>query len=256
MTNSPTEEPAVDGYPTRTTGSRSSRPRRILRQWRRWRSRSTRPLLPDPHHRSRRVIRSLFRSPLLRLVVAAILVVHVRSRYEDLLDRRAAWGETVRVPVMAGPRSVGSIVRADDLLWKDFPRSAVSPGTFTIASQITGRRLVAAIDAGEPVTSSRLSKTPISSLRARIGGGRFAVAISLREHRPRVTVGDEVDVIDASGAIAAARSAVVAADADTVTLSVDADEIRSLGIALGGPVVLAVRGEDSGRRIGKSGPAG
>ena len=43
-------------------------------------------------------------------------------------------------------------------------------------------------------------------------------AISLRENRPRLSSGDEVDVVDASGAIAAERTVVVQTDGETITL--------------------------------------
>ncbi len=213
-----------------------------LRPRRRWHRR--RPILPSRHQRPRRIIRGILRSPLVRVAAALVLAAHVRSRYDDILERRASWGESVRVPVMVRSRSAGSVLRTEDLSWKDLPRAAVAPATPTSPAEIAGRRLVSSIGAGEIVTATRLSRGPASALRARIGEGRFAAAISIRENRPRLASGDEVDVIDASGAIAATRTVVVQTDGETITLSVSADDLRSLSRALGGPILLVARGED------------
>ncbi len=213
--------------------------RRPRRRWHRGR-----PILPSRRQRHRRILRVILRSTLVRVVLAVVLVVHVRSRYEDILERRASWGETARVPVMVRDRSAGSIVRAEDLAWKDLPLVAVPAAIPRSAAEIAGRRLVSTIGAGEVVTATRLSRGPVTALRARIGEGRFAVAISVRENRPQLSSGDEVDVVDASGATAAKRTVVVQTDGETVTLSVSADDLRSMSRALGGPVLLAVRGEE------------
>lgn len=215
------------------------RPRQRSRRWRRGR-----PILPSRHPRPQRIVRGLLRSPIVRVTLALVLAAHLRSRYDDILTRRASWGEAVRVPVMVRDRSAGSVVRAEDLAWKDLPRAAVAPGTPRSSAEISGRRLVSSIGAGEMVTATRLTSGPASALRARIGEGRFAVAISIRENRPRLASGDEVDVVDASGETAATRTIVVQTDGETVTLSVSADDLRSLSRALGGPVLLAARGED------------
>lgn len=150
----------------------------------------------------------------------------------------------MRVPVMIRDRPTGSVVRAEDFAWKDLPRVAVAPATPRSAAEIAGRRLVSSIGAGELVTATRLSRGRTSALRARIGEGRFAAAISIRENRPRLSSGDEVDVVDASGAIAAKRTVVVQTDGETITLSVGADDLRSLTRALGGPILLVARGEE------------
>ncbi len=209
-----------------------------------WRRHRRRPILPRRHPRPRRIVRAILRSPLVRVAVALVLAVHVRSRYDDILERRASWGESVRVPVMVRDRSAGSVVRAEDVAWSDLPRAAVAPATPRSPAEITGRRLVSSIGVGEMVTATRLARSPASALRARIGEGRFAIAISVRENRPRLSSGDEVDVLDASGAIAATRTVVVQTDGETITLSVGEDDLRSLSRALGAPVVLAARGED------------
>lgn len=222
--------------------SSRGRPPATHRRSRRWHRR--RPILPSRHPRSRLIIRGVLRSPVARVAAAVVLAAHVRSRYDDILERRAAWGETVRVPVMIRDRQAGSVVRAEDFAWKDLPRAAVAPATPRSPAEIAGRRLVSSIGAGELVSATRLSHGPTSALRARIGEGRFAAAISVRENRPRLSSGDEVDVVDASGAIAAKRTVVVQTDGETITLSVSADDLRSLSRALGGPILLVARGED------------
>lgn len=219
-----------------------ARPAAIGRPRRRWHR--GRPILPSRRRRPQRIIRYVFRSLPIRIALAVVLAAHVRSRYDDIRDRRASWGESVRVPVMARDRSAGSVVRAEDLAWKDLPLAAVAPATPRSAAEIAGRRLVSSISVGEMVTATRLSRGPSSALRARIGEGRFAVAISVRENRPRLSSGDEVDVVDASGAIAATRTIVVQTDGETITLSVSDGDLRSLSRALGAPVLLAARGED------------
>ena len=217
--------------------SAAVRPRRRL--WRRGR-----PILPSRHQRLRRIIRGVLRSPIVRVALALTIAVHVRSRYDDIVERRASWGESVRVPVMVRDRSAGSVVRATDLAWRNLPRAAVARVTPRTPAEIAGRRLVSSIGVGEVLTATRLSRGPASALQARIGEGRFAIAISVRENLPRLSSGDEVDVVDASGVIAAKRTVVVQTDGETITLSVSADELRSLSRALGGPVILAARGED------------
>lgn len=232
-----------------TSGTTSKTARRAPRRaaavrYRRRRWHRGRPILPSRHQRLRRIIRGVLRSPVVRVALALAIAVHVRSRYDDIVERRASWGESVRVPVMVRDRSAGSLVRAADFAWKDLPRIAVASGVPRSTSDIAGRRLVSSIGVGEVVTATRLSRGPTSALRARIGEGRFAVAISVRENRPRLSSGDEVDVVDASGEIAAKRTVVVQTDGETITLSVSADDVGSLSRALGGPVLLAARGED------------
>lgn len=243
---------AISGQPDDTASpKRRAKPnavpdvaRAIRRARRRWRARQNKPVLPNPRHRRRRIIRGLWRSPLLRVVVAVVVAANVRGRYSELLDRRAAWGESVRVPVMARSRPVGSVLRASDIEWRRVPRSAVSVSTPPLVGDVVGRRLVTSVAAGEFVTPTRLSRGPSSSLRARIGEGRYAVTISMRENRPRVSVGDEVDVIDASGNPASTRSVVVQTDPDAITLSVRSDDLQSLSAAMAGPLLVAVRGEE------------
>ena len=235
---------ARTGAPVPPRSAATPRARATAFRRRKRRLRHRRPIPPKLHPRRRRIIRGIVRSPLLRVILALVLVVHVRSRYDDILERRASWGASVRVPVMVRDRSAGSIVRADDVAWRNLPRTAVAPVTARSPAEITGRRLVSSIGTGEIVTATRLARGPASALRARIGEGRFAVAISVRENRPRVSSGDEVDVIDAAGERAATRTVVVQTDGETITLSVNEDDLRSLSRALGGPVLLAARGED------------
>ena len=237
-----------DNAPTRSQPGRPKAPldvrKAIRRARRRWRHRWTKPVLPGTGNRRRRFVRGLVRSPILRVVVALFVAVQVRDRYREVLAEKAAWGASVRVPVMASSRPAGFVLRKADVVWNTVPRSAAPAEMPQRVSEVVGRRLVSSIAAGEFVSATRLSKGPSSSLRARIGEGRYAVTISLRENRPRVSVGDEVDVIDAAGRPASSRSVVVQNDTESVTLSVTSEELRLLSAALAGPVLLAVRGED------------
>ena len=184
------------------------------------------------------------RSPFVRIAIAGLIVVNVRDRHQDLRKRQSAWGESVRMPVMVRSRPAGSVLRSTDIAWRSVPRLVAVQGTPKANADVVGRRLVSLIDVGEFVTETRLTRGPSSALRSRIGEGRYAVAISIRENRPRVSVGDEVDVLDATGDSASTRSVVVQTDSDSITLAVRAEDLRALSAALSGPVLLAVRGED------------
>ncbi len=236
------EGPGAHGV---TSDSVTDLARTIRRVRRRWRRRQTKPVLPSPGHRRRRITRRLVRSPLLRVLVALVVAANVRDRYRELDARRAAWGESVQVAVMARSRPAGSLLRSTDIAMRNVPRVAVPRGTPAIVDDLVGRRVLTAIDVGEFITPTRLTRGPSSALRARTGEGRYAVTITMRDNRPRASVGDEVDVIDASGNTAATQAVVVQLDKESLTLSVQSADLRSLSAALAGPLLVAVRGEEA-----------
>jgi hypothetical protein len=82
----------------------------------------------------------------------------------------------------------------------------------------------------------------VSRLRAKTGASRVAVPVSIGDVTAVVVDGDEVDVLDASGAVVASAATVLQVGDRQVTISVAENEMERLAPALANPVVLALRG--------------
>lgn len=209
------------------------------------RKRSARvPKVPKGVPRWRRIGRALWRSPLLRFVLAAAVAMQVRGAYLRLDTQRAAWGKSVLAPVASRARATGDILRADDLRWTRLPRAAVPLGTPTSRSAVIGRRLLAPVGVGEVIASTRLATLRTSALRSRTGTGRVAVAIVTKDVDPVVVLGDVVDIVDSSGQRVAINAEVVKVQENQVTVSIVTDQLSQLAVAVGGPVTIALIGAD------------
>jgi Flp pilus assembly protein CpaB len=176
---------------------------------------------------------------LLRVVVAVLIAFRVREAYLDLSRERAAWGSSTRVAVAVRPLTAGDTLRADDLRWARLPNAAIPPGA---NDEVIGRRLTTGVAVGEIVGPSRVAPLRVSRLRAKTGAFRVAVPVSIGDVTAVVVDGDEVDVLDASGAVVASAATVLQVGDRQVTVSVAENEIERLAPALANPVVLALRG--------------
>jgi Flp pilus assembly protein CpaB len=161
----------------------------------------------------------------------------------DLAAQRTAWGTSTRVAVAARVLSPGDTLRADDLRWVRLPKAAVPPNA---TDDVIGRRITASVAVGEVIGPSRLATARSSRLRAKTGPGRVAVPVSIGDVTAVVVDGDDVDVLDASGAIVASDARVLQVGDRQVTVSVERAQLARLATALANPVILALRGPDSG----------
>lgn len=174
-------------------------------------------------------------------MVAVALAVRVRSAYVDLASQRAAWGTSTRVAVATKVLRPGDTLRADDLRWVRLPNAAVPVG---VTDNIVGRKVTGTVTVGEIIGPSRLATAGVSRLRAKTGPGRVAVPISVGDVTPIVIDGDEVDVLDVSGAVVASAAQVLQVGDRQVTVSVERTQLPLLAPALANPVILALRGPE------------
>jgi hypothetical protein len=193
----------------------------------------------------RRLSRALQKSPLVRLIVVISIIVSARSLYVRIENQRVAWGTTVRAAQLSRSMRSGDVVRPADVRWVQLPRVAVGVTALTQERDIIGKRLAHSAGIGEIVSRSDIANSSASRLRASTGVGRLAVVVSLREGTPVARVGDEVDVLNTSGVVVAHAARVVQTAERQVTVSVTQQELAAVTVALNGPVVIAVRGEDA-----------
>jgi Flp pilus assembly protein CpaB len=198
--------------------------------------------MPRGRSRVARFGRGVWRSPLVRVLVAVAIASRVRAAYVDLATERDAWGASTRVAVATRTLRAGDTLRADDLHWVRLPNAAIPPNT---TDHVVGRRLMTAVGVGEVIGPSRLTSARVSRLRAKTGAGRVAVPVSIGDVTPVVVDGDVVDVLDASGAVVASSARVLQVADRQVTVSIERDQLALLAPALANPVVVALRGPES-----------
>jgi Flp pilus assembly protein CpaB len=206
------------------------------------RFRSTRRGVPRGRSRFARFGRGVWRSPLVRVLVALLIASRLRAAYVDLATQRDAWGASTRVAVATRTLNPGDTLRAEDLRWVRLPNAAIPPHT---TDRVIGQRITTAVGVGEVIGPSRFTAVRVSRLRAKTGAGRVAVPVSIGDVTAVVVDGDEVDVLDASGAVVASAARVLQVADRQVTVSVKRDQLTLLAPALANPVVLALLGPES-----------
>lgn len=167
------------------------------------------------------------------VVVLAVLTASAVTgalRRGDAAERR--WGDTRPVAVASRRLEAGALLGSADVEVTSWPVAIAPPAALRDAP--IGRRLLAAVEAGEPLTAARVSPEGITGLAAMIPKGARAVAIAVPAASLPLRVGDRVDLI------------VTAADGSTATIARDALVIdvaeRAIGVALPATVVEQVAG--------------
>lgn len=94
--------------------------------------------------------------------------------------------ETVRVLVAKHKLDYGAKLKAKDLQWVEWPKSAVPPGSFTSVEALLGKKgnehrvVLRTIEPGEPVLASKITKKGESPrMSMNLAQGKRAVAISV-----------------------------------------------------------------------------
>ena len=73
----------------------------------------------------------------------------------------------------------------------------------------------------------------------------MAVPIVTRDVDPVVVIGDVVEILDSSGHRVAVNAEVVRVQENQVTVSIAANQLSQLAVAIGGPVTIALVGADA-----------
>jgi pilus assembly protein CpaB len=92
-------------------------------------------------------------------ILLGLVAVLIANSYFTGRERSAALGGTTKVAVAAMPMAYGTDITADKVRFVDYPNSAIPPGSFTNAAQLTGKRRVALMPIGvnEPILASKIS---------------------------------------------------------------------------------------------------
>lgn len=128
-----------------------------------------------------------------------------------------------RVLVAARPVAPGTVITADDaglLATARVPSGGVLPGMLRSANDAVGRRVVAAVTAGEPITQAALGGDPRIA-PAPLAAGERAMPVPLRAAGATAAApvpGARVDVMASDGEGLAGRTRVVVPDAEVLAV--------------------------------------
>lgn len=179
----------------------------------------------------------------------AVLTAAVVARAEAGADQaRRSWGETRPVVVARRDLRAGEVVRAEDVVARDWPAAVVPRGA--LADAPVGRALRADVVAGEALVAARVAGAGTAGTAAAVPDGWRAIAV-VPGAIPELAAGAVVDVYAigdpaaGEGEPRAARVAngarVLAIDDGTVTIAVpEALVARVSSAAASGAVSLAV----------------
>ena len=185
----------------------------------------------------------LARSRRLRLRRSGALALAVLAVWAAWGAFRPAAGQTRTVTVAARDMPAGSTITAADLRTVRWPTGAVVPGLIDRADAV-GRRTIAAISSGEPVTTSRVGSSNWVSLGA--DERAFTVPLADAALARLLKPGDRIDLYDPTDhrlLVSAARVVMSATQKVqplertnsefTLVIAVNSSESRGFAAALG-----------------------
>ena len=196
---------------------------------------------------ARRIRLFVARRPLVYwLLVAAVAVATaslVLTRLVALDEARRQWGRSRTVLVARHELRPGDLVGASDVRAARWPEGLVPDGVLDRLDRPTV--VAAAVEAGEPLVSSRLGRAGSGPVAGRLPLGTRGVTIPIGDLALPVVPGDRVDLVGAGAAaptaVAAERALVLQAGASSIVVAVQADELSAVAAALaGGSFVVAL----------------
>ncbi|HEX2381856.1 MAG TPA: SAF domain-containing protein [Acidimicrobiales bacterium] len=220
--------------------------------------RGRRPVLVRRRMRRRRLPRWLRRHRGLYWVAAIALAVLTANTIATAVRRaeaaRDAWGEARSVLVARRRLDIGDVVATDDVATESWPSTMVPRGAIGIDVDAIGRMVVEIVEPGEAVLAGRLAPDGLRGIAALIPPGWRAIAVPVGAAALPLSVGDRLDLVAAVGStdvsesqspafVLAENALVVAADEQSVTVAVPADDAPRVALAIvTGSVVPALRG--------------
>jgi len=205
--------------------------------------------------RRRWLPRRVRRHPLTRLGAATVgvfvLVALVQHIAAPALVAQRRWGVTRTVVVARHRLEVGDVIDGGDVETEAWPVAVVAPGAVEV--EPIGQTVIAAMEPGEAVLSTRLAPDGLHGVAALLPPGWRAVAIPVGPTVVSLSVGDRVDLIagfDAASAtdnqapafVVARDALVVAVDEQRVTVAVRDDDAARVAFAvIAGTIVPALR---------------
>ncbi len=202
--------------------------------------------------RTRRIFRRVWYSPFVTLVLVVVVALSVLNIERDRDEKRKAWGTVVPVAVATRFLEEGSIVHRSDVVLRSWPTAVVPAVALRDPSAAIGRAVRHRIDEGQMLTPTALGQDHQRALITRTGSGRVAVAVPLSAARPKLQIGDHVDVVSVVAEIPGSQASlddpvstleVVGVEDDVVTLAVKPDQAQSIvALLANGPVTVLLHG--------------
>jgi len=205
--------------------------------------------------RRRWLPRRVRRHPLTRLAAATVAVFVLVALAQHIaapaLVAQRRWGVTRTVVVARHRLAIGDVIEGGDVETEAWPVAVVAPGAVDVAP--IGETVIAAMEPGEAVLSTRLAPGGLHGVAALLPPGWRAVAIPVGPTVVSLSVGDRVDLIagfDAASAtdnqapafVVARDALVVAVDEQRVTVAVRDDDAARVAFAvIAGTIVPALR---------------
>lgn len=166
---------------------------------------------------------------------------------------RPAPPETAQVVVARHPLAAGHVITEEDITTTNWPTAVGLPPSSSSIRELRGRTTAGPIEAGEPVSSTRLVGPGLLELSARATGdtvdGFVAAPVRLADagQTGLIRPGDTVDVIAARAIDGGGQTAdVVAINARVITIT---DTSASAGSMLGGSDEAEMNSSETGNLI-------
>jgi len=174
-------------------------------------------------------------------VVTAITLVQAFARADAA---RRAWGTTEPVLVARRHLSTGDEIEAADVAVRAWPVGLLPDGAVTgTVDAVVGRTVVARIEPGEVVVTSRLAPDGLHGVAALVPLGWRAIAIPTGAGTVALAVGDRVDLVAAvdesrPAAVLASDALVVDVSEQAITVAVPAADAPAVAFGVAAGTVL------------------
>jgi Flp pilus assembly protein CpaB len=185
-----------------------------------------------------RLLHSPWVRPLAAAVLAAVLAVTVGREVAAARADQRRWGTARDLVVATRHLDAGDVVTGSAVARASWPLGLVPEDA--LDQLPVGRTVTAAIEAGEPLVTSRLAPEGVSGLAARLPPGWRAVAVPVGPARLPLTPRDTIDLLatftsqaDATGATGAGGASGTAAPTFPVATSAQVIEVGERSITVG-----------------------
>ena len=176
-------------------------------------------------------LRQILRSRPVALGLAAIALWSTLAVVQRAEATRHNWGERRSVVRATRDLPVGTRIGPADLSLVELPQGMAGTGTTADVETLIGRRVVAAVHAGDFIIAPRTRRL-LSPVASRVAAGHRGVSLPTDDRLPTLRIGDLVSVVDPAQPAVAIDATVIDITDDSVTVDAQKDDAITIANAV------------------------